>query len=192
VLRSLQATPSLHRCGGARGAGVLLLLLVTGSVVAASAGVEAAWGAVDAEGRARIAADAAAHAAEVTLIHAPDADRLSDALQSGQATCVYPAPPGASGTDPAAAGSSLDHLACQAAWQSAVDAATANGGRIVDLIVSPDPRDMNPGAGAGTLEVTVHVQVSRRLPVVSRFCSSGGSAICWVEAWAGAQEHRRS
>ena len=171
---------------------MLLLLLVTGSVVAASAGVEAVWGVVDAEGRARIAADAAAHAAEVTLIHAPDADRLSDVLQSGQATCVYPTTPGPSGGDPPAGGDSLDHVACQAAWQSAVDAATANGGRIVDLVVSPDPRDMNPGAGAGRLEVTVHVQVSRRLPVVSRFCSSSGGAICWAEAWSGAQEHRRS
>jgi len=173
---------------GDGGAGTLLLLLVAGGVIAAASGIEVAWGFVNGQGEARIAADAAAHAAEVSLVHSPDADRLSDALQTRQATCVYPFPAGAVGApDPGAAPGD----ACQAAFAAAVAAAAANGGRVVDFVVSPDPRYLDPGAGAGPLEVTVHVRVPRPLPLVSRFCAAAGESPCWAEAWSAAQEHGR-
>lgn len=166
-----------------RGAGTLLVSLVTSLVLAGSASAGALFTLVATDARAQAAADAAAHAAASVLAVAPDRESLVESVAA--APCIW-----AEGRPDAAAGDG-----CLPALRAGRSVLTSvPGARLIGFSVSADPRSsaaMAAGSGRVGLQAWAEVAVDRRLPVMGRLCMDSPdqtSAWCYAIASAGAQE----
>lgn len=161
------------------GAAALLASLLASVLATGGLGAVDAAAAVAASSHAEAAADAVAHGVASLLAGHPDRDRLSLAVQAGEA-CERGSPPGPS-----------TGKACADALALAIRLAAANGAAVMRLSVGPDPRDLRADRGAGRLLTLAEVAVPRGLPVLPGRCPPAPGSqpdLCWAMAWSAAQE----
>jgi hypothetical protein len=162
---------------GARGASSLLLLTACWLVAAAGLGGSELLSVSATDGRAELAAAAAAHAAEVELAGQPDAPTLSIELQARRTACRLPAESDAP-------------EACRPAHSAAVRVARTDGAEVVDFFLGPDPRDRGPEAAPGRIVAVATVEIPRRLPLTGRLCADPRHqprVVCVARATAAAR-----